>query len=463
MATMSPIDANALAAEEAESAAAPPSATDDQPWSSPRLAWYALTLLVLATMMNFFDVGVFGLMVEYIKRDFQLSDFGLSLLMGPAGILFYVVVGIPLARLVDIYSRRMILGVGLLITSGMTSLSGLTQSFGQFFLLRAFTGVGGSAHAPGTYSMIADLFPPQRLPRAFGVLQLGFILGAGLAPIIGGWALSHMAAWQPTQVGPLLIHGWQWLLLATGVPGLIIACFIFALPEPARRGTVAGGKGLPLRVELQEIGKRRGVYFPLFIGLALSSLEATGVLIWRVPLMMRSYHWGPMEIGAWAGLTAFVAMPLGAAFGTWLTEHLSKRHKDAPVRTTAIAFALCIPFSVASPLMPTGELSTLVAAFGGLFGIAAGVPQNTAIQTITPNEMRAQVTAVYLFMFTFFGAMGSTVVALITDHLVGGPQNLWLSLSIAAATLLPLAVYAITRAMKPYAAEIERLEALKAA
>src|SRR5690349_7055926 len=143
-----------------------------QPWPRPAHAWYALSLLVLTTMMNFFDVAVFGLMIEYIKRDFALSEVALRLLLGPAGILFYLVVGIPLARLVDIYSRNIILGIGLVITSGMTAVGGLTQSFAQLFMSRTFTGVGGSAHAPGTYSMMADLFPPERLPRAIGVLQL---------------------------------------------------------------------------------------------------------------------------------------------------------------------------------------------------------------------------------------------------------------------------------------------------
>ncbi len=35
--------------------------------------------------------------------------------------------------------------------------------------------------------------------------------------------------------------------------------------------------------------------------------------------------------------------------------------------------------------MPTGELSTIVMAVGGVFGMAGAVPQNTAIQTVTPQ------------------------------------------------------------------------------
>jgi MFS family permease len=437
-------------------------AETEQPWPSRPLAWWALILITLATAMNFFDAAVFGMMVESIKRDFGLSEIELGLLIGPAGVFFYLFVGIPLARLADIYSRKVVLGAGLVLTSGMTAVSGLAQGFGQFFVARAFTGVSGSAHAPASYSMIADLFPPLKLPRAFGFLQLGFISGAVLGPLLGAMALKYVSSWPPSHVGPLVIYNWQWVLIAIGVPGLVIAALIFMLPEPPRRGKVSGAKALPLRAVFAEINARRAVYVPLFIGLAFTSIEAQGIIAWRVPFLMRTYGWTWDQIGAWSSSTVLVSFLVGAFVGTFLTEWLSKRYKDGPVRTTAIVFTILVPLSVATPLMPTGELSMILAGIGGVFGMAGAVPQNTAIQTITPNEMRGQVTAVYLFMFTAFGAMGSFVVALITTAL-GGPEQLRWSMAIVAAVLLPAGAYAISRAMKPYAAEIERLESLKTA
>ena len=439
---------------------APPEPASSQSWPKPRIAWLALFLMTLATMMNFADITIFQLMAEPIKRDFALTDPQLGLLLGPAGILFYVVIGIPLARLVDIYRRTFILGLGLVVTSGMTAIGGLTQSFGQFFGSRMFVGVGGSAHGPGTYSLLADYFPPKKLPWAFFFLQFGFILGGGLGGIVGGAMLGHVAGWDPVQFGPILIRNWQWVLIWTGIPGLIVAACIFALPEPPRRGRVSESGVLPLSGVLREIWARRSVYFPLFIGLALSALEAGGLGAWRAPFMMRTYGWTPAQIGAWGGLTFLVAFPLGAFLGTLLNSHLAKRHKDAPVRTTALVFGLCIPFSIASPLMPTGELAVIVGALAGVFALAAAVPQNVAIQTVTPNEMRGQVTAIYLFMFTVFGALGASLVPLVTIHVAGGEQNLWLSMTLIAAVLLPIAVYAIWRGQKPYAIEVDRLNAL---
>jgi len=440
-------------------AEAPAEPVEAQGWPSTGLAWTALVLVTLATMMNFLDIAVFQLTAELIKRDFALNDFQLGLLLGPAGIVFYLLVGIPLARLVDIYPRNVILGIGLIVTSGMTAIGGLVQSFGQFFSSRMFAGVGGSAHAPGTYSILADYFPPKRLPRAFAFLQLGFILGTGLGAVVGGMMLGYVAGWEPSQLGPLQIFNWQWVFIAVGIPGLLIALALFALPEPPRRGKVTKGKALPVSAVLREIHSRGGVYYPLFLGLAISSLEAGGLAAWRAPFMMRTYDWTPAQIGAWGGITFFIAFPLGVLFGTWLTEFLSKRGKDAPVRTTVYVFALCIPFSIASPLMPTGELAVITGSLAGVFGIAAAVPQNVAIQTVTPNEMRGQVTAIYLFMFTVFGAVGAFLVPFVTTYIAGGEQNLWISMALIAGGLLPLAVYAISLGMKPYARELERLEA----
>ena len=133
-----------------------------KPWPSRAAAYYGLAVIILATMLNFFDAQVFGLMSQRIKVDFGLTDEQLGFLIGPANIVFYVLVGIPLARLVDIYPRKIVLACGIAAIGGITALGGLAQSFIQLFSSRMLVGAGGSAHAPGAYSMLADYFPPKQ-------------------------------------------------------------------------------------------------------------------------------------------------------------------------------------------------------------------------------------------------------------------------------------------------------------
>ena len=94
----------------------------------------------------------------------------------------------------------------------------------------------------------------------------------------------------------------------------------------------------------------------------------------------------------------------------------------------------------------------------GACGIASAVPQNAAIHRITPNEMRGQVTAIYLFMFIVFGALGSQLIGTVTQRVFGSDADLWKSIVLTASVLMPLAAFAISRGIKPYGREVSRLE-----
>ena len=432
-----------------------------QPWPSRGAAYYALAVIILATMLNFFDAGVFAIMAQRIKVDFHLTDEQLGFLIGPANVVFYVMVGIPMARLVDIYPRKIVLACGVAAIGGITALGGLAQNFTQLFSSRMLVGAGGSAHAPGAYSMLADLYPPERLPRAIGFLQLGFIGGGALGIFLGGHLVHWAATWPVSQWMDLTIHGWQWILMLVGAPGLLISALLLFAREPARRGTGVQGKSLPVKAVLREIWARKGIYLPLFIGLAFSATQAIGMQAWRAPFLIRTYGWNEAKIGTWLGFTFLASSLAGAVLGTILVERLSKRYKDAHVRAATILFAAAAPFEIIAPLMPTGELSLLCLGVAMMCGLASAVPQNSAIQRITPNQMRGQITAIYLFMFIVFGALGSQLIGSITHRVFHSDADLWKTIVLTASILMPLAALTISRGIKPYGREVLRLEELE--
>src|SRR5450631_3397820 len=262
-----------------------------QAWPARGAAYYALLVIILATMLNFLDAQVFGMMAQRIKVDFALTDEQLGFLIGPANVIFYVLIGIPMARLVDIYPRKIVLACGIAAIGGITALGGLAQSFVQLFGSRMLVGAGGSAHAPGAYSMLSDLFPPAKLPRAIGFLQLGFIGGNALGIFLGGLLLTLVAARPDTHWMGLTIHGWQWVLMVVGAPGFVIAGLLLLAKEPPRRGVTAQSPAVPMQAVLREIWTRRAVYLPLFIGLAFSATEFLGLGVWRPAFLARTYGW----------------------------------------------------------------------------------------------------------------------------------------------------------------------------
>jgi len=442
------------------------------PSYSMAAAYWALFVIILATFVTFFEQVVFAMLAERIKADFGLSDSQLGFLAGPASIICYLFVGIPLARLADIFPRKFVLAGGVAAIGVITALGGIAQSFTQFVGTRVFLAAGGSAHAPSAYSLLADAFPPRILTRAFALLQFGFIGGTTLGPIVGGMLIGVAAGWAPSVHGGLTILGWQWLMIWLGLPALLVALLFLTVKEPPRQAVSPDSIAPPERASLgrriltftgldaaKAIHAKRRVYYPLFAGLALSAIEVFGLQFWRVPFMIRTYGWNEAQIGAVMGSMTLVASLLGLLLGGVFVEWLAKRHADANVRAAAIFFGCVTVCAIFAPLMPNGYASLAVSSVGAMFGMAGAVPQNAAIQRVAPNAMRGQVTAIYLFMFTFFGAMGSFLVGLVQDYLVGDPAQLWKALVMTASVLLPIATLCMIRAIRPYREEVERIAA----
>ena len=429
---------------------------------------WALAVIVFGTFVIFFDQVTFGMLAERIKHDFGLSDSQLGFLAGPAGVIAFFFVGIPLARLADIFPRKFVLAAGSLAIGSVIAAGGLAQSLGQFIATRVFLAASGSAHAPASYSLLADAFPPRRLTRAFALLQFGFIGGTTLGPLIGGRLVMASRAW-PTHLGPLHLFGWQWILFGSGAASLCVALLFLTVREPDRAAALQRGgvhDGLAAMLGWQAVlalAQRPRLFVPLFGALALSALDVFGLQFWRTPFLIRTYGWNEGQIGAAMGLAVLVGSLTGLALGTVLVEALARRYADANVRAAAICSAGTTVSAVLAPLMPSAAWSLALFGVGVAFGLAGAVPQNAAVQRVIPPAIRAQVTAIYLFMFTFFGAMGSFVVGLVQDRVVGDPHRLWVTLVICAATLLPAATLLMVLAIKPYREEIERLESLEQA
>jgi MFS family permease len=448
--------------------------SSDLPWPSERAGFYALFVIIFATFLNFFDLTVFSMLAERIKTSFHLSDTALGFLLGPASVIAYVIVGIPLARLVDIFPRKYVLSGGIAVIGAITALGGFAQNFSQFVGTRLFVGAGGSANGPGSYSILSDYFRPTRIPLVFALLQLGFILGNSIGTWGGGQLIALTSTWPETsQFLGLTIFNWQWILIIVGAPGLLAALMFLFAKEPARRDPpdtkplVASDASIGRKLvaftgfdALRAIWHKKAVFIPLFAALALAAIQSLGMPAWYVPFLVRTYGWNETEIGNLLSVMLLVGMLTGITLGGVFVTWMSKRYKDANIRATTIIFGCAAVASIAAPLMPTAELSMLCVAAGTMFGLAGAPAQNAAIQRIAPNEMRGQVTALYLFMFTFFGALGSFVIGWISDHIVGDPQKLWQAILITAIIFLPAATFFMFKGIRPYREEVERLEAM---
>lgn len=444
---------------------------EDRVWPSAGAAYWALAVIILATFMSFLDQVVFGMLAESIKRDFQLTDTQLGFLAGPATIICYFFVGIPLGRLADIYPRKLVLSASAAFVGVLVALSGIAQNFAQFVGSRVFLAAGGSAHAPSSYSLLTDAFPPRILTRAFALLQLGFIGGTTLGPIIGGQLVTASAGWEGATFLGLSIYNWQLALIYLSVPTLIASLLFLTVKEPLRLAPNQSAVQVPSDAGFgrkmitfmgfdaaKAIHAGGRVYYPMFGALALSAIESFGIMFWRTPYLMREFGWDASQIGNLIGSVALVASLAGMIVGGIFVEWLAKRHRDANVRAAFVCFCGSTVIIITALLIPDPYWSTIAFGCGAFFAIAGAVPQNAAIQRVAPNDMRGQVTAFYLFMFTFFGAMGSWFIGIVSDFVT---KDLGQAILLTAIILMPLGAYLMFRAIKPYREEVERLEALE--
>jgi len=437
-----------------------------QPWPRPAVAWYAVAVFALVLMFGQLDQGIIFLLVQPIERDFHLQDWQISMLTGLAPVLFYAFIGVPLSRLVDTRTRKYVLAIGIGVSAAITAAVGLAQNFWQMFLCRVAVGGGNAVNGPGSYSMMSDFFPRERLPRAIAVIQIGFILGTG-APLILGAIVIGILANTPTQdfLG-LTIRNWQLVFIGVGLPSLLGALLLLTVPEPSRRGgMVADPKtAIPFVQVVGYLFKHWRVYAPMFFGLAMSAVETYGTNSWRPTFFIRTYHWTAQQAGQVIGWSSIAGSLIGLVVGASLTQWLARKNDDANVRVVAIMYTMIPIFAILGPLSPNPWVAVACAATTGMCGLAAAVPQNAALQTITPNAMRGRVTALYLFVFTVIGQGGGPIfIALITNFVFKDQSQIRWAMSGSAAVMTPLAALIIWLGVKPYGRAIAALKAREAA
>ena len=444
------------------SPAAVPKAAESHSWPSPAKAWYGVGVFTVTLLVLFTNSGVINLLAEMIKKDLQLTDVQVSLIIGFAPAFFNASFMLPVSRLVDIISRRLIIGFGLMMASIASFFSGLSSTFTQLFVARLVGGIGGSGNGPATFSILADSFPPAKLPKALAVLNIGFVYAIAASTLLGGTLIAALSTSSGLSL-PVFgdVRPWQAVFLIMAIPDLLLAILMFTtVHEPQRRGVRAAASAtgapaprvVPVRDVFKFLSDNRAAFGPMFAGLALNALAMGGAGAWTPQFFMRTYGWGPAQYGIIQGFVLLLIAPIGLIAGGMLAERLAKRgYDDANMRVVFIATLLHLPFAVLYALMPSPYAAiALSAANIATISIGTG-PQNAALQVIVPNQMRGQITALFLFCFTMLGiGIAPTLVAMLTQYVFG--EESLLRYSIASIHILfgPLATIIFWYGLKGY-------------
>lgn len=424
-------------------------------------AWSTLGVLMAAYTISFIDRTILSLLIPPIQADLQISDTQISLLVGMAFAVFYTLMGIPLGRIADRHNRRNLIAIGITVWCLMTAACGLARNYWQLFVARIGVGVGEAALSPAAYSLISDLFPREQLGRAIAVYSVGLPIGSGLALLIGGYVIETVAALPPVEL-PLIgvLRPWQVTFLLVGLPGLLVALLVMTLREPPRRGRAGDpdGPSGPTDEAPSAIGLihfltvRRRVLAHQFGGLALLVIIVYGCTAWIPTFFIRVHGWTAAEIGTAYGVIFMTCGAGGLLAGGQLADRWWRAGRtDAHLRVVLLSVATMTPCFALMPWVSSAETAVVLLAAATFTSSLHGGVAGAALQLITPNELRGQMTAVYFFIANLVGlGLGPTLVALITDYGFQDPQAVGTSLTLLSACAGAGSILALTTGLVHY-------------
>ena len=310
------------------------------------------------------------------------------------------------------------------VWSLFTAAQGLAQSYWQLLAFRIGVGVGEAALSPSAYSMMSDYFPRERIGTAVGIYNVGIYVGAGLALVIGGVLIEAVPLIRdhlPAAVTDFA--DWRIVFMVVGLPGVLLAlAFVALVREPARRygAEVAGAARLSIADSLGFVIHRWRRFFGFFVGMTLQSIIFYALLSWVPTHFIREFGWSQGRIGLALGIVMVIFGSIGVIAGGLLCDRFWKRGVvDAPILVSflsLIGVALAVVLAVAGHRVPNVQLLAVgIALFSCSLMMTAGP---AGLQNLLPNQLRAQVSATYLFVLNLVAlTLGPLLPALISDHL----------------------------------------------
>lgn len=376
----------------------------------------AVVILALVLLLNHTDRLILGILVEPIRREFQLTDGQIGFLVGPAFALIYAVFVLPIARLADRHSRVKIITVCLLIWSTATAAFGLAEGFAALLLARM---VLGSAEAGGiapSMSVVSDLFSARHRATAMSVFGLGASASVLLAPLLGGALVS--------------LVGWRWTFGIMGLAGIPIALLLIAFVREPQRGRVDGlttpGAVVPVTSSLYRLF-RRPSYALLVLGFVLSAFAQFAMFLWLPAFFQRSYGLEPAELGA--KLALFQGLPLlaGNILGGVLADFLARRDKRWLARMMMLGSAVAAPAAAILFAVRSETVAFAILAAPSLVqGLSIGAGY-ALVQNLAAVHSRATSSAVLALCVTVVGVgLGPFTLGMLSQHLSAefGPESL---------------------------------------
>jgi len=378
--------------------------------------WAVLGVLLLLYVANLADRYLITGLIGPIKAEFALSDGLVGLIMGPAFVVLYVILGVPLARLADRGSRIRIIAAGCAFWSAATFATGLATGPVSLSLARVAVGIGEAAFVAPAYSLLSDYFRPERRGLVFAIMGLatyaGQIVGQG-----GGPALAAVA-------------GWRWVFWSMGILGIALAALAWTtIREPVRKEALRA-QALPLARMLALFARSRAAVL-VTASMSFGMISGVAFGYWAPELFTRRFGLDPVAVKSAFAINFGLSGLAGTILFGLIIDRAVRKGMVWPARLTAISMALATAFIMIASHAPDFRIVTLLAIPAGAIGGGWSVGLLTTVQHMFPSSIRAGSTLLYLGVSTLIGQFaGPFAVGLLSDRMGADGQSLLQALTL---------------------------------
>jgi len=420
------------------------------------LRWWIITLICLATVINYIDRTAFGVMWPEMGKDLGMdeSDYGimLSIFMGT-----YAIGKFLSGKLYDIIGTRMGFVVSIVVWSVASVFHAFARGLISLTLFRALLGLGEAGNWPGAVKSNGEWFPVKQRAIAQGIFNAGASLGSVIAPLLIAFLYGHF--------------GWRMTFIIIGLVGLIwvIPWLFINKSKPGKHPWITEEELKFINsdsiVDLDKEDDKKG----LSVGQILSYKESWGVLAARFfiePIWWLFVGWMPLYLNSEFGFSvedigstiwiSYLGGMAGSIIGGWYSGKLMEtKSVDASRKITITIGGILIFLGLIGIIFLVNENNPMtfiyivaVVLFGFQFAIGN-------IQTISSDLFRGSSVGT---LAGLAGTVAAVSVIIMNSLIPMIAQVSYTPAFIVIAVLAPMAVlsiYVLIKKIRPVEVESE--------
>lgn len=371
-------------------------------------AHFWLVVLALIYAIDLMDKMAISAVLPLLKAEFRFTDAQLGMI-GSMVSLSVGLLALPVAMLVDKWSRRKIIAIMVGLWSIATFLTGRATGYISMLLARSAVGVGEAGYNPAAMAMVSAWYPQRMRARMIGLLYLGVPVGT-----IAGIVLTGILAQA---------HGWRAAFGFLAIPGLLLAVLAWFMPD-YKTVKVEQNEEKTAKVSVWSnmayIMKTPSLLF-IFLTAGTINLVMGAFGNWGVTFLTRVFSMNVKQASMVFGAMLIPAM-FGAVWGGWLGDKLSKKTNKGKMIAVMINAVLClVMITIALQTAMATKNFALVVTFWSLgsfflFGITPN--QYTTVQDLAAPNFRATAAGFMpLCQQVLGGFLGPVIAGVISDRM----------------------------------------------